>query len=181
MLIFTLIVVIVIIFVVFYLVQSMVSRRIETETAFEDLEMQLDKRVEIIPNLVIFIQNYLEYDRPKSEEPSKCRGHMNELLKLKQQLDNPNISIEKMNELDRKLTAKLKTVMKDSEEYPELMSNSNMITLRSSLQNINEQIVEARETYNSTVSTYNMALNKPQNKLVSLFLNERPRTMFETP
>ena len=151
------VVVIIIAFIAMY--NSLVSARIRVDNAWSQIDVQLQRRFDLIPNSVETVKGYASH---KSETLQKVTD-------LRTSWANANTVAEKAT-LDNQLSETLKTIMAVSENYPDLKANQNFSELSEELRNTENKISFSRQFYNDTVTRYNEKLLVfPSNIIANLF------------
>lgn len=136
----------------------------ENNTAFSDLGTFLQKRLDLIPNLVETVKGYAKHEDETLNSVIKARANMINI-------DYTNIdNVEKIQNLENELKSTLKSIFALNEAYPDLKANHNFISLQNSLSSIETEIVSARRYYNATARELNVFTRKfPNNIFASLF------------
>ena len=138
---------------------NLIQSRNKVKNAWSQIDVQLQRRFDLIPNLVEAVKGYM--------------GHENETLtkvaELRTAWANANTVNEKAK-LDDELSGALKTIMAVSESYPDLKANQNFSELQEELRNTENKISYARQFYNDSVTMYNTKLETvPTNIVASVF------------
>ena len=118
------------------------SNRIEN--AWAQIDVQLKKRSDLVPNLVEAVKGYMKHERRVFENVTKARSA---LMSAK----GPDGKAVANNQL----TAALKTLFAVAENYPKLRANENFMMLQEELSGIENKIAYSRQFYNDTVLSYN--------------------------
>ena len=138
---------------------SLVRLRNKVRDQFSQIDVQLKKRSDLVPNLVETVKGYAKHESETLENIVNAR---NKYLNAKNDNDKVNAS----NEMSDSLT-KLFAL---AESYPELKSNSNFEALQTQIQDVEEKISYARQFYNDTVLMYNNKVEVfPSNIIASMF------------
>lgn len=138
---------------------SLVKLRQKTKNAWSQTEIQLQKRFDLIPNLVEIVKGYAKHE---SEVFKK-------IAELRTSWANSKTISEK-SKLENEITESLKTLMAVVENFPELKANENFILLQSELSEMESKIAFSRQFYNDTVTMYNTKLEVfPSNIFASIF------------
>ena len=138
---------------------GLVSARMKTKNSWSQMDVQLQRRFDLIPNLVETVKGYMEHE---SEVFTK-------VAELRTAWANTT-SVKEKAELDNQLSGTLKTIMAVSENYPELKSNQNFSELQEELRNTENKISYSRQFYNDSVTIYNTKLEIfPTNILANMF------------
>ena len=161
-------IIVVIIVAVIIMYNSLVSAKIKVDNAWSQIDVQLQRRFDLIPNFVETVKGYMTHESETFEK----------IAKLRTSWANANSVSEKAN-LDGELSNTLKTIMAVSESYPDLKANQNFSELSEELRNTENKISFSRQFYNDTATMYNEKLQIfPSNIIASIF-HFTPRDLFE--
>ena len=161
-------VVVIIVIAVIAMYNSLVQARIKVDNAWSQIDVQLQRRFDLIPNFVETVKGYATHE---SET-------FNKIAELRTAWAGTQSVAEKAN-LDNQLSDALKTIMAVSENYPDLKANQNFSELSEELRNTENKISFARQFYNDTVTMYNTKLEVfPSNIIASMF-HFTARDLFE--
>ena len=125
----------------------LVRLRNEANTGWANIDVQLQRRADLIPNLVEAVRGYAAHERGVFEEVTKARAAL-------QQAATPGAAGD-ANDI---LTAALGRLFAVAEAYPELKASENFLRLQEDLTDTEDKISAARRYYNSTVMHYNTAI-----------------------
>lgn len=135
---------------------SLINRAKE---AWSDIEVQLKRRYDLIPNLVNTVKGYAKHETSAFENVTKARAAA---------MGAGNLAEKSQAELG--LTGALKSLFAVAEAYPELKANTNFLELQRELSDTENKIQAARRFYNSTVMDLNTAVDQfPNNTIASFF------------
>ena len=138
---------------------SLISLRNKKDDQWSQIEVQLKRRADLIPNLVETVKGYMAHESDV----------LTKVAELRTSWANAGTIHEKA-ELDNQLSGALKTIMAVSESYPELKANQNFSELQQELQNTENKISFSRQFYNDSVTMYNTKLEVfPSNIIASMF------------
>ena len=152
-------IVVVIAFFVISIYNNLVRARQKVKNAWSQIEVQLQRRFDLIPNLVETVKGYMSHESETLEKVTALRSSW----------VNSN-SIEEKANLDNQLSSVLKTIMAVSENYPELKANQNFTELQNTLTETEDKISFSRQFYNDSVTMYNTKLEVfPDNLIASMF------------
>ena len=155
--------------VVVAMYNRLVRLRNRAENSWAQVDVQLRRRYDLIPNLVEAVKGYAAHERETFEEVTKARTAAQQAQGVEEQAKAENM-----------LTAALGRLFAVAEAYPQLRATENFQQLQAQLAEIEQAIAVARQVYNDTVLTYDNALETvPTNMIAGLF-NFRPRAYFET-
>ena len=145
----------------------LVRLRNEAETGWANIDVQLQRRTDLIPNLVEAVRGYAAHERAVFEEVTRARTAL-------QAARTPGSA----GEANDVLTAALGRLFAVAEAYPELQASENFLRLQEDLTDTEDKISAARRYYNSTVMHYNTAIQSIPWLLVARPLGFREREFF---
>ena len=136
--------------------------------AFSQIEVQLKRRYDLIPNLVETAKAYLKHERETLEAVIAARNQAMGAMKSASPTDTG--SLEALSKAELGLTGTLGRLMVVSENYPELKADRNMAQLTEELSSTENKVAFARQAYNDSVMTYNTSIQSfPNNVLAGMF------------
>jgi LemA protein len=150
------------------LYNRLVRLRNRAENAWAQVDVQLRRRYDLIPNLVETVKGYAAHERATFEEVTKARTRAQEARTVEDQAEAENV-----------LTAAIGRLFAVAEDYPELRATENFQQLQAQLEETEQGIAVARQVYNDTVLTYDTALESVPTNLVAGMFGFRPRPYFE--
>lgn len=162
------IIVIVLVLGIVLIYNSLVRLRIRVENAWSQIDVQLKRRYDLIPNLINTVKGYMKHEKGVLEEVTKARaslmsGGMQEKAKASNQI-----------------TEALKSIFAVAENYPQLKANENFKMLQEELSGTESKIAYSRQFYNDSVMAYNEAKQTfPRNIFANMF-NFPTKDFFET-
>ncbi|MDX1295093.1 MAG: LemA family protein [Sulfurimonadaceae bacterium] len=148
---------------------SLIGKKNEVENIFAGVDAVLKKRYDLIPNLVASVSQYMEHEK----------GLLEKVTELRAQATKPNLSDERVIELDKQITSALGSIMIAVEDYPELKANENVMHLQRSLNEVEAQIAAARRAYNQAVTDYNNAIEMIPTNIMANFMRYKRKEVFE--
>ena len=155
------ILVIVVFLVIFVIVKynSLVTLRQKVRNGWSQIDVQLQRRFDLIPNLIETVKGYMEHES----------GILEKVSELRSSWANAKTLADKAN-LDNQLSETLKTIMAVAENYPDLKANQNFMALQQELTNTEDKISYSRQFYNDIVTKYDTELEVfPSNIVASIF------------
>lgn len=164
-----LIIVIILIIAIISMYNGLVSARVKADNAWSQIDVQLQRRFDLIPNFVETVKGYASHESETLEKVTSLRTSW----------ANASTVSEKA-ELDNQLSGALKTIMAVSENYPDLKANQNFSELSEELRNTENKISFSRQFYNDTVTMYNEKLQIFPSNIVANIFNFKPRDLFKT-
>lgn len=147
---------------------GLVSLRNEVQNAYKQIDVQLKRRHDLIPNLVAAVKGAMEFEQDTLEKVVSARTRA-------VAAGSPHERAEAENALTQAL-GRLFAVM---ENYPTLTSNKNVMQLQEELTSTENRISFARQLYNDLVANYKTKLQVFPNNIVSSMFNFRPEEYFE--
>jgi len=148
---------------------KLVRLRNQIKNAWHQIDVQLKRRYDLIPNLVEVVKDYMSYEQETLTKVIEARGAALSAKGTAAQAKAENV-----------LTESLKSLFAVFENYPDLKANQNVASLQEELTGTENKISFARQFYNDSVMTYNNAIQSiPSNFVASLF-NFAPEAYFET-
>ena len=146
----------------------LVRLRNRAENAWAQVDVQLRRRYDLIPNLVETVRGYASHERATFEEVTRARTRAREAGTVEEQAEAENM-----------LTAAIGRLFAVAEDYPELRASENFRQLQTELEETEGRIAVARQVYNDTVLTYDTALESVPTNVVAGLFNFQPRPYFE--
>ena len=134
----------------------------------ESIDVQLQRRFDLIPNLVESVKGYMNHESDV----------LTKVTELRSSWANAKTVSEKA-ELDNQLSDTLKTIMAVSENYPDLKANQNFSELQEELKNTENKISYSRQFYNDTVTKYNTKIEQFPSNIVASMFHFTAETLFE--
>jgi LemA protein len=159
-------------FVLALLYNKLVARRNEVEAAWAQIDVQLRRRTDLIPNLVEVVKDYLSYEQETLTLVVEAR---NNAVAARDQGREATIAAEGL------LSGALGKLFALSESYPELKSNENVAALQDELSATENKIAAARRHYNDSARSLNTAVESFPSNLVAGHFNFRKSAYFEVP
>ena len=162
-------IVIILVLAVIGMYNGLVQAKVRVDNAWSQIDVQLQRRFDLIPNFVETVKGYMNHERETFEK----------IAALRTSWVNTQTVSEKAN-LDHQLSTALKTIMAVSENYPELKANQNFTELSEELRNTENKISFSRQFYNDTVTMYNQKLQIFPSNIIANMFNFQPRDLFKT-
>lgn len=148
----------------------LVTARNRYRNAFAQIDVQLTRRHDLIPNLVSVAQRYLDHERETLTAVTAARNQAQEQLQAARQAPGESGPMQGLEGAESGLTAALGRLFAVAESYPDLKADANMMQLSESLTNTENRVAFARQAYNDAVLNYNNLREVfPNNLLSGLF------------
>lgn len=152
-------VLVVIVFLLIGMYNSLVQLRVRADNSWSDIDVQLKRRHDLIPNLVETVKGYAAHEKGTFENIAKFRS-------MAMQATAPADKAAAENQL----TGALKSLFAVAENYPELKASEEFTQLQSSLSQVEDTIQNARRYYNAVVRDLNTKIQSfPTNLLAGMF------------
>ena len=156
--IFIIIAILVVLFVILTY-NGLVKARMQTRESWSQIDVQLKRRNDLIPNLIETVKGYGHYEQETLEKVTQLRAQV-------ASASSPAQAMQASDALSRQVSG----IFAVAENYPDLKANSNYIKLQEELTNTENKISYARQLYNSVVSNFNVKLQTfPSNLIASIF------------
>lgn len=146
---------------------SLVRKRMRAENAFADIDVQLVKRYDLIPNIVNTVKGYAKHEKQTLEDVINAR--------------NKAVSADGVNakvDADNEVTQAISKLFALTEAYPDLKANANFLSLQGDLRTIETELAGARKYYNAAARDYNYAIAVIPNCIVAKIFKHKAMTMF---
>jgi len=138
---------------------SLIKKRNQVKEAWSDIEVQLKRRHNLIPNVVETVKGYASHERETLDSVTQARTQAMGAQTPEEQAKAENV-----------LSGTLKTLFAVSENYPDLKANANFLDLQRELADTENKIQASRRFYNTNVRDYNTAVESvPTNVIASVF------------
>ena len=159
------VVVIAIVLIVIY--NQLVTLRQRVQNAWSQIDVQLKRRADLIPNLVETVKGYMTHEQETLTKVTDLRSSWADAK-----------TVEQKAELEGQLTETLKTIMAVAENYPNLKADQSFNNLQAELSDTENKISYSRQFYNDTVTMYNTKLETFPSNLVAGMFGFKASTLF---
>jgi len=147
---------------------GLIRLRTQTQEALADIDVQLKRRYDLIPNLLETVKGYAAHEKEVFEKVTQARTAAMGATTLKEQ-----------TEANNQLTGALKTLFAVSENYPDLKASTNFLELQRELTDTEDKVQAARRFYNANVRDLNIKIQSfPDNTIANMF-NFKMMELFE--
>ena len=154
--------------IVVALYNRLVRLRNRAENAWAQVDVQLRRRYDLIPNLVETVKGYASHERATFDEVTKARTAAQQAQTVQEQAQAENL-----------LTQAIGRLFAVAEAYPQLRATENFQQLQAQLEETESKIAVSRQVYNDAVLTYDTALETVPTNIVGNVLNFEEREYFE--
>ena len=163
-----LIVIVVLVVLIIALYNGLVVARQKVRNAWSQIDVQLQRRFDLIPNLVESVKGYMTHEKEV----------LSKVTELRTSWANAS-SVGEKAKLDNELSGALKTIMAVSENYPDLKANQNFSELQEELRATENKISFSRQFYNDSVTAYNTKLEVVPTNIIANIFNFKPEELFK--
>ena len=158
---------------------KLVTMRNRYKNAYAQIDVQLKRRYDLIPNLVETAKGYMAHERGTLEAVTAARNIAYEASKTAAANPGDSSAIKNLASAETGLGGTLSRLMMVSEQYPDLKANQNMMQLTEELTSTENKISFARQAYNDSVMTYNTDREVfPSNLIAGMFNNSATELFF---
>lgn len=159
-------VLLIVIIIILFKFNNLVKLYNRVKRSKSNIEIYLNKRFDLIPNLVECVKGYSKHEDETLENIVQLRSNYNNMK---------NMKIEDVNNLDNKLNKYLAVV----ESYPDLKANTEYLNLQQELKNTEDQLASARRVYNDEATRYNIATEVVPSNIVAKIFAFKKVDLFE--
>ena len=152
------VIVAVVLLLVVYIYNSLIRLRVRVKNAWAQIDVQLKRRYDLIPNLVKTVKGYMKHEKGVLESVTKARTSL------------MSGSVETKAKASNQITEALKSIFAVAENYPDLKASQNFQHLQEELSGTESKIAYARQFYNDSVMAFNEAIQVfPKNLFAKMF------------
>ena len=159
----------VLIIIVIALYNSLINRKNQVENSFGAIDALLKKRLDLIPNLVETVKQYMSHEKET----------LTKVTEMRTKAINPDASQEDRLNLNTEIGKAMGGIMVAVENYPDLKANTTFLQLQGSWNEVEEQISAARRAYNASVTSYNNAIEMFPTNILANMMNYKRKQVFE--
>lgn len=161
-------VVVILVVAVIFFYNRLVTLRNRVDSGWSQIDVQLQRRYDLIPNLVETVKGYATHEQGVFQKVTEARSNaMNAQGPAEQ------------GQAENMVTGALKSLFAVSEAYPDLKANQNFLELQEELSGTEGRIAYARQFYNDTVMSYNTAIQQFPSSIIAGPFNFKEREFFE--
>lgn len=165
------VILVVVALIVFWLIgvyNGLIKQRNQTDEAWSDIDVQLKRRYDLIPNLIETVKGYAKHERELLENVTKART-----AAMGAQ------TVEEQGKAENMLAGTLKSLFAVAENYPELKANQNFLKLQDELSDTENKIQAARRFFNGNVRDFNTKIQVFPNNMIAPMLGFKKYDFFE--
>lgn len=153
-----------------HMYNNLVGLRNLVKNSYSQIDVQLKRRNDLIPNLVETVKGYAAHEKGVLEEVTKARTSVMNAS-----------TVEETSAADNQLSGALKSLFAVAENYPDLKANSNFQQLQSELTDTEDKIAYSRQFYNDAVMKYNNACQQFPSSMMAKLFNFKEEEFFQAP
>lgn len=146
----------------------LIRSRNRVDTAWSDIDVQLQRRHDLIPRLVTAVDQYAKYERATLEAVTELRAEAMQMA-----------DVRAKGRAEEKLTAGIERIIALAESYPDLKANENFLSLQNELVETENYLQFARRYYNGSVRDYNTMTEAVPSNLIAGWFNFSMRDFFQ--
>ncbi len=151
-----------------YTYNRLIGLRNMADTTYANIDTLLQKRFDLVPNLVNTVKGYMKHERELLEAITRARTDWINASSIKDNAGADDIA-----------SKSIKSLFAVAENYPELKANQNFLMLQEELVGIENKIAYSRQRYNRTVMVYNTVIQKIPNNIIANLFRFKRREFFE--
>lgn len=172
------------VFIVFLMIaigiyNNLVGLRNRFQNAFAQIDVQLKRRYDLIPNLVETAKGYMKHERETLEAVINARNAAYSAVGRASASPGEASAMKDLSSAEGQLAGAMSRLFAVAESYPDLKANQNMAQLQEELTSTENKVSFARQSYNDAVMTYNTGREVFPNVIVANFANFAPAQLFE--
>ena len=158
---------------------GLITARNAFKNAFAQIDVQLTRRYDLIPNLVEVAKRYMEHERDTLEAVTRARAAAVSGLAAAKASPGDPAAMTSLANADQGLTGALGRLMVVSEQYPDLKANQNLMQLSEELTSTENRVAFARQAFNDSVMGYNNRREVFPSSIVAGMFNFAPAALLE--
>ena len=147
---------------------GLIGQKNRTQEAWSDIDVQLKRRYDLIPNLIETVKGYAKHEKSVFEEVTKARTAAMQANGLENKAEKENA-----------LSQTLKSIFAVAENYPDLKANQNFLNLQENLTDTEDKIEASRRYYNGNVRDFNIKIQVFPNNIFARRLGFKEFELFE--
>lgn len=166
------IIAIIVVLVIFVITSynGLVKSRMQTKEAWSQIDVQLKRRNDLLPNLIETVKGYAKYEGSTLEKVAELRNQVAAAT-------SPAAAMRASDELTRQVSG----IFAVAESYPDLKASANFSQLQEELTNTENKIAYSRQLYNSVTSNYNVKLETFPSNVIAKMFSFKSAEFLETP
>ena len=164
------IILIILLLIPIYYYNKIVRLENRIDNAWAQIDVQLKRRADLIPNLIETVKGYMKHEKSVLENVTRARSALLNAKTPQENMDANNM-----------LTGALKTLFAVAENYPNLKANENFLQLQDQLTHTEDKIAYARQHYNDSVLTFNNTIETFPGVFFARMMGKKEKEMLQIP
>ncbi len=152
---------------VWFTYNSLATGKVRIKEALSGIDVQLKRRIDLVPNLVATVKGYAKHEKELLENVTKARSSLMGAKGTAEKAQSDNM-----------LSQALKSLIAISENYPDLKASKNFLELQEELSDIEAKVAYSRQFYNTNVSSYNTTLVNFPGSVIGNMFGYKPEEFF---
>ncbi len=173
------VVLLLLVFVVIGMYNALITSRNRYRNAFSQIDVQLKRRNDLIPNLVETAKGYLKHERETLEAVIQARNLNATAAEQAAKTPGERTAMASLSSSEGQLSGALGRLFAVFESYPDLKANQNMMALQEELTSTENKVAFARQAYNDSATTYNNARETFPSVLIASMFNFQEANLFQ--
>lgn len=157
--------------IVIFMNNSLIVRKNAVNNAFSSIDVMLQKRYDLIPNLVQTVKAYSKYEQET----------LTKITELRTTAMSPSATMDEKIKTENELQKSMGKLMVAVENYPDLKANQNYLQLQGSWNELEEQLSASRRAFNAAINDYNNAVETFPTNLIANMKHYQTKAFFEVP
>jgi LemA protein len=157
---------------------SMVEMEENVNAAWSQVENQYQRRLDLIPNLVETVQGFADQEQETLTAVTEARSRAGGVMQMDESLLDDPEAFQRFQEAQQGLGSALQRLLMVTENYPELRSNENFLTLQDQLEGTENRIAVERMRFNEAARAYNTSIRQFPRVILANMLGFEPREYF---
>lgn len=149
----------------------LVNERNRVKNGFAQIDVQLTRRYDLIPNLIEAVKGYMKHERETLDAVVKARNAASSSLDAAKADPSNALAMQELGASEGALTGALGRLFALSEAYPDLKANQNMMQFQEELTSTENKVAFSRQAFNDTVLQYNNSVQNFPNNLIAGFFS----------
>ena len=158
---------------------SLVTRDEGVQSAWSQVENQFQRRADLIPNLVNTVKGFAAQEKTVLLGVTEARAKVSQITVTKEVLEDPQ-TFQKFQAAQDQFSGAISRLLAVAENYPNLKSNENFITLQTQLEGTENRIAVERQRFNEAVQQYNVAIRRFPGSVIAAFTGFREKQYFKS-
>jgi LemA protein len=155
--------------IVIFMYNHLVSLKNKAHNALSNIDVQLKKRYDLIPQLVDAVKGYMQHEKELLEK----------ITALRSRAASNNLSDDQKVDINNQLSRAIGQVMVNVESYPDLKASNNFMHLQRSLTEVEEQLSASRRSFNMSVTQLNTTIEKFPSNIIANIFGFKKQQLFE--